>query len=68
METLRNLVGSKREDGREHWRKLHTGGASWFVFITNYYSDDKTWDDEMGWAYGRYGADNTCTKDIGGEK
>jgi hypothetical protein len=39
-ETLENLVGTKREDGPEQWRKLHTG-ASWFLFTTNYYSDDK---------------------------
>jgi hypothetical protein len=65
METLGNLVGTKREDGPGHWKKLHTE-ASWFVFITKYYSDGKTWD-EMDWACGMYGADDTYTKDIGGE-
>lgn len=66
METLRNLVETTREDGREHWRKLHTE-ASWFVFRTNHYSDDKTYEEEMGWECGMYGTDDKCTKDIGGE-
>lgn len=61
-----NLVGTKREDGREHWRKLHTG-ASWFVFITNYYSNDKAWDEEMDWECRMCGTDDKYTKDMGGE-
>jgi hypothetical protein len=47
METRGNVVGTGREKGPEHWRKLHTE-ASWFVLITKYYSDDKTWEDKMG--------------------
>jgi len=66
MEWLRNLVETKWEEGREHWRKLHAG-ASWFVFITIYYSNDKTWEEEMGWECGMHGTDDKYTKAIGGE-
>jgi hypothetical protein len=66
LEALSGLVGTKWEEGREHWRKLHTG-ASWFIFITKYYSDDKTWKHEMGWACGTYGTDDKYTRDIGNE-
>ena len=66
METLGNLVRTKREDGRKHWRKLHTA-ALWFVFITNYNSDDETLDKEMDWECGMYGTDDKYTNAIGGE-
>ena len=37
------------------------------MFITNYYSDDKIWEEEMDWECGMYGTDDKYTKDIGGE-
>jgi hypothetical protein len=66
LEALRNLTASKREEGREQWRKLHTG-ASRFMFTTKYYSNDKTWKDEMGWACGMYFAGDKYRQDIGSE-